>query len=141
VASPAALRAARQRACFSEEPPIDFWAVIDEGVLRRRTGGTEVMRAQIEHLHYMSEQPHATIQVMPQDEGWHPGTAGSFSILTFPEKVHSPVAYVESQAGDMYLEREEDMRRISLTYTHLHAAALSASKSRELMKKIIKDLA
>jgi Domain of unknown function (DUF5753) len=55
--------------------------------------------------------------------------------------VHSPVAYIISQAGDVYLEREDDMRRVSLTYTHLHAAALSASKSRDLIAAIARELA
>jgi Domain of unknown function (DUF5753)/Helix-turn-helix domain len=134
------LRMARQ-ACLTEDPPLQFWAIVDEGVLHRRTGGVEIMRAQLRHLVEMSRRPNVTIQVLPYSEGWHPGAMGSFSILEFPEGVHSPVAYVESQAGDVYLEREEDMLRVTLTYTHLHAAALSASRSRDLIAVLAKELA
>jgi transcriptional regulator with XRE-family HTH domain len=134
------LRMARQ-ACLTEDPPLKFWAIVDEGVLHRRTGGLDIMRAQLRHLVEMSKRPNIELQVLPFSEGWHPGTVGSFSILEFPEDVHSPVAYVVSQAGDAYLEREDDMRRVTLTYTHLHAAALSASKSRDLIAAIARDLA
>ncbi|GIG91459.1 helix-turn-helix domain-containing protein [Plantactinospora endophytica] len=134
------LRMARQ-ACLTEDPPLTFWAIVDEGVLHRHTGGIDVMRAQLRHLVEMSKRPNIELQVLPFSEGWHPGTVGSFSILEFPEDVHSPVAYVVSQAGDAYLEREDDMRRVTLTYTHLHAAALSASKSRDLIAAVARDLA
>jgi len=66
---------------------------------------------------------------------------GSFSILEFPDNVHSPVAYIDSQAGDVYLEREEDMRRITLTFAHLQTAALSRAKSRDLIAAIARELA
>lgn len=133
------LRMARQ-ACLTEDPPLKFWAIVDEAVLHRRTGGATVMRAQLRHLIGMSHRPNVELQVLPFSEGSHPGTVGSFSILEFPENVHSPVAYVVSQAGDAYLEREDDLRRVTLIYTHLHAAALSASKSRELIAALAKDL-
>ncbi|MEV6638090.1 helix-turn-helix transcriptional regulator [Actinoplanes sp. NPDC051470] len=134
------LRMERQ-SCLTEDPPLTFWAIVDEGALRRRTGGNEVMHAQLDHLLKMASRPNITVQVLPFSEGSHPGTTGSFSILDFPEDTHSPVAYVVSQAGDVYLEREDDMRRITLTYTHLQTAALSTSKSRELLAAIARDLA
>ncbi len=134
------LRMARQ-ACLTEDPLLKFWGIVDEAVLHRRTGGDEVIHGQLRHLIDMGKQPNVTIQVLPFGEGWHPGTAGSFSILEFPEAVHSPVAYIESQAGDVYLEREDDMRRVTLRFTHLQTAALSQAKSRELMAAIARELA
>jgi transcriptional regulator with XRE-family HTH domain len=134
------LRMERQK-CLVEDPPLKYWSIIDESVLRRETGGSAVMREQLRHLATLSRRPNITVQVLPFSEGWHPGTLGSFNILEFPEDVHSPVVYTETLAGDAYLEREEEIRRVNLTYTHLHAAALSASKSRELIAAIAKDLA
>jgi len=134
------LRMARQ-ACLTEDPPLQFWGIVDEAVLHRRTGSEQIMHAQLRHLITMSNQPNITIQVLPYSEGSHPGTTGSFSILDFPDGVHSPVAYIISQAGDVYLERDDDMRRCTLTYTHLQTAALSASKSRDLIAAIARALA
>jgi transcriptional regulator with XRE-family HTH domain len=134
------LRMARQD-CLTEDPPLKFWAVVDEGVVRRRTGGDAVMYEQLNHLVKVGKLPNVTIQVLPFSEGHHPGTTGSFSVLEFPDGVHSPVAYVVSQAGDVYLEREDDLRRVTLTYTHLQTAALSAGKSRDLIAAIARELA
>lgn len=134
------LRMARQ-AALTEDPPIKFWGIVDEGVLRRQTGGPSVMRAQLKHLIDLMKRPNISLQVVPFSEGWHPGTVGSFHILEFPEAVHSPVAYIVSQAGDIYLEREDDMRRVTLNFSHLQSAALSTSKSRELIAAIASELA
>jgi transcriptional regulator with XRE-family HTH domain len=134
------VRMARQ-ACLTEDPPLSYWAIIDEGALHRQIGGKEVMRAQLTHLIEMSKRPNVTVQILPFAEGAHPGTLGSVILLEFPEEVHSPVAYVETYAGDVYLEKEDDLRRVTLTYTHMHAAALSVTKSRELIAAVAKQMA
>ena len=51
------------------------------------------------------------------------------------------MVYVESLAGDAYLERADEIRRVTLIYTHMHAAALSESRSRELIAAIAEELA
>jgi transcriptional regulator with XRE-family HTH domain len=135
------VRLARQEAAFNEDPPLQLWTIIDEGALHRQVGSTEIMHAQLVHLIEMSRRKHINIQVVPFGEGAHPGTLGSFQILEFREHVHSPVVYVESFAGDVYLERDDDLARVTLAYTHLHSSALSATKSRELIAEIASDLA
>ncbi len=134
------VRLARQ-ACLTDEPRLNLWTIIDEGALHRQIGGKAVMRAQLQHLIDISRRANVTVQVLPFVEGGHPGTLGSLAILEFPEDVHSPVAYIETFAGDVYLEKDEDMRRVNLTYTHMHAAALSARKSMELIAAIARSLA
>jgi transcriptional regulator with XRE-family HTH domain len=134
------VRQARQ-ACLTDEPRLNLWTIIDESALHRQIGGKAVMRAQLEHLIQVSHRGNVTVQVLPFSEGGHPGTLGSLAILEFPEEVHSPVAYVETFAGDVYLEKEEDMRRVTLTYTHMHAAALSARKSAELIAAVARSMA
>jgi transcriptional regulator with XRE-family HTH domain len=135
------VRLARQAAAFQEEPPLQLWTIIDEGALHRRVGSAEIMRAQLQHLIVMSKRKNINVQVVPYGEGAHPGTLGAFQILEFQEDVHSPVAYVESFAGDVYLERDDDMARVTLAYTHLHSSALSPTKSRELIADIARTLA
>jgi len=140
IAKRVKVRLARQ-ACLTEDPPLDFWTIIDESALRRQMGGKAVMRDQLHHLIEVSKLPNVTLQVLPFSEGSHPGTLGSLAILEFPDDVHSPVAYIETMAGDVYLEREDDLRRVTLTYTHMHAAALSKTKSVELIGAIARELA
>ncbi|WP_428965732.1 helix-turn-helix domain-containing protein [Micromonospora fluostatini] len=134
------VRMARQ-ACLTEEPLLHLWTIIDESALHREVGGREVLREQLLHLVEMSKRDNVDIQVLPYSEGAHPGMLGSVAILEFPEDVHTPVAYVESFAGDVYLERAEDMRRVTLAYTHLHSSALSSTRSRQLMAEVARSLA
>ncbi|MEU8186651.1 Scr1 family TA system antitoxin-like transcriptional regulator [Micromonospora carbonacea] len=57
-------------------------------------------------------RPNIELQVLPFSEGWHAGAVDSFSILEFLDGIHSPIVYVVSQAGDAYLAREDDLRRV-----------------------------
>ena len=134
------VRIARQ-ACLNDEPNLNLWTILDEGALRRQIGGKAVMRDQLDQLIKASQLPNVTVQVLPFAEGGHPGTLGSIAILEFPEEVHSPVAYVESFAGDAYMEKEDDLRRANMVFTHMHAAALSTTKSVELIAAVARDLA
>lgn len=134
------LRMARQD-CLNEEQPVKLWAILDEGVLRREIGGKDVMRSQLQHLMAMNKRPNITIQVLPFAEGAHPGTFGSLVLMDFPPDARSPIAYVESLAGDVYMEKEDDLQRANMVFTHLHSAALSASKSTQFIAAIAKELA
>jgi hypothetical protein len=134
------VRIARQ-ACLSEEPRLNLYTILDEGALRRQIGGPAVMRAQLNHLIAMSKRKNVAVQVLPFSEGGHPGTLGSLAILEFPDDVHSPVAYIETFAGDAYMEKEDDLRCPNMVFTHLHSAALSSAKSIEFIAVMARDLA
>src|SRR5713101_1436297 len=45
----AAVRLARQEQLSSTDPP-EYWAVLNEAVIRRMVGGSETMRAQLQHI-------------------------------------------------------------------------------------------
>src|SRR5260370_36071067 len=95
---------------------------MDEAVLRRQVGGRETIHAQLQRLIQASALPNVTLLVMPDDLGAHPGLDGPLSILQF-ETGTRPVAYVEGQAGNLYLEKDDHPRRCQPTMTHILAAA------------------
>ncbi|MGW6912796.1 helix-turn-helix domain-containing protein [Kitasatospora sp. NPDC054939] len=113
-----------------------LWTVIDEAVLRREVGSREVMADQLKHLLALSERPNITIQVIPFSHGAHPGMTGTFSLLEFPESADSTVVYFEGVTSDLYLEKEQDVRRYTGLYDHLRAAALGVAESRSLIATI-----
>jgi hypothetical protein len=80
-----------------------------------------------------SELPNITFQVIPFDGGAHPGMAGSFIALQFVEEAIPAVIYVESMAGELFLEHESDVRRYKLMFEHLRAVAASPDVSRSLL--------
>ncbi|MFG2879355.1 helix-turn-helix transcriptional regulator [Streptomyces sp. NPDC048337] len=79
-----AARTAR-RSIFERAPAPALCFVQEEVTLRRRIGGTMVLRAQLEHLLEIAELRHVTIQVMPTDLEEHAGMGGLIQILKFAD--------------------------------------------------------
>lgn len=68
--------------------------------------------------------------------GGHPGMAGAFVILQFDDAMASDVVYIETQAGDLFLESETDVSRFSAIFEHLRALALPPEASATLITRI-----
>ena len=133
------LRMQRQR-LLDQDPPLDLWLILDEGAIRRRIGGAKVMRPQLEHLIQASRWSNVTLQVLGFEAGAHAGLTGPFSILEFPERGDSDVAYTESVGGVIYLEKEREVRACSEAFDRMRAAALSPAASVELIHRVLGEL-
>jgi hypothetical protein len=132
------VRVERKKLLSRPRDPLELWAVLDEAVLRRPVGGGEVMRAQIAHLREMAELPSVTIQVFPFGKGAHPGLAGAFSLLEFD--TDPAVVYVDSPAGNLYLEKPRDVRRFVQTFDLLRAAALDPDESMAQLERAAEEM-
>jgi transcriptional regulator with XRE-family HTH domain len=133
------LRMKRQEV-LDRNPALDVWMILDEAVVRRTIGGPGVMRDQLARLVEASKKPNVTLQVLPFASGSHAGLRGPFSILEFPERADADVAYVESVAGIIYLEKEREVRTCAEAFDRLRAAALSPGQSTDLIFEAAKDL-
>ena len=122
-----------------DPPPLTLWSVMDEAVLRRQVGGRETMHAQLQRLITASQRPNVTLLVMPDELGAHPGLDGPMSILQF-ETGTRPVVYVEGQAGNLYMEKDDDLRRCQQTMNHILAAAPGPEQSLALIRQIAKEI-
>jgi transcriptional regulator with XRE-family HTH domain len=129
------VRLARQEILTRDNRP-RLWAVIDEAVIRRLVGGTEVMRGQLRHLADAAQRGKTTIQVVPYRAGAHAGTTGPFVILDYEEPTDPDVVYVETLAGDIYLEERPDVNRYTLAFDRLVAAALHPDDSVRLIEQV-----
>jgi transcriptional regulator with XRE-family HTH domain len=127
-----AARMARQELLTDPAPP-EYWAVIDEAVLHRVIDGPEVMAEQLYRMIAVAKMPHVTIQVVPFGAGAHPGMEGPFLILGFPEQADPDVVYVDSTSSGLYLEMPPDVRRYTLMFDHLRAAALRPGDTVQLI--------
>lgn len=133
-------RMERQRLLTDPAPP-EYWAVVDEAVLHRSVGGSEVMAEQFARLAEAAALPHVTVQVVPFGAGAHPGMEGPFLILGFPEQADPDVVYVDSTTSGVYLEMPADVRRYSLMFDHLRAAALKPDDSVDLIARFASEAA
>jgi transcriptional regulator with XRE-family HTH domain len=129
------LRMERQR-LLDQDPPLDLWLIMDEGAIRRNIGGPAVMRNQLEHLIQASRWTNVTMQILAFEAGAHAGLIGPFSILEFPERTDSDVAYTESVGGMIYLEKDREVRACAEAFDRMRAAALSPAASVELIQKL-----
>ena len=117
-----------------------LWAVIDEAVIRRVVGGTEVMRGQLRYLADSAQQGKTTIQVVPYHAGARAGTTGPFVILDFEEPTDPAMVYIETLAGDIYLEECSDVNRYTLAFDQLRAASLHPGDSVQLIEQAASTL-
>jgi transcriptional regulator with XRE-family HTH domain len=122
-----------------DPPPLTLWSVMDEAVLRRQVGGRQIMHAQLQRLIEASELPAVNLLVMPDELGAHAGLDGPFAILQF-ETGTRPVIYVEGQAGNLYLEKDDDLRRGQQTMNHILAAAPGPERSLALIRQAAKEM-
>jgi transcriptional regulator with XRE-family HTH domain len=120
--------------------PLELWAIVDEAALRRQAGGPAVMQAQLRHLLDAVELPNITLQVIPFSVGAHAGMPGSFVFMQFAEATIPYVIYLDSMAGDLFLEAEADVRRYRLAFEHLRAVAVSPDASRALVTALAAEL-
>jgi hypothetical protein len=126
----------RRQAMLAEAGTLEMWAVLDEAVLRRPIGGHPVMRAQLARLLEVDELPSVTIQVLPFTRGAHPGLGGAFTIIGFPDPTDLDVVYVDSPAGNIFLEKDKDVRRHTTWFDHLRAAALPPDESTDFIAAV-----
>lgn len=131
-------RVERQKALTREVDPLEFWLVLDEAVISRPLGGSEVMRDQLHHLIDMAKRPNITLQVLPFNKGGHPGLGGSFSLLEF--ETDPTVVYVESLAGNLYLEKRPDVRRFVGMLDLLRATALAPDDTTALLERAAEEM-
>jgi transcriptional regulator with XRE-family HTH domain len=118
----------------SDPPPPQVNVVLNEAVLARRVGDSDVMRRQIESLSQERDRGNVVIQILPFSAGGHPAMAGSFVLMTFLDPTDTPALHVENIAGGLNLERPEDIRNAEEIWTAIQQKAVSPSDSRAVMR-------
>jgi hypothetical protein len=71
-----------RQARLTQEPVLELSVVLDEAVLLRRIGDSELMRAQLERLANVADLPHVDLRVLPLDRETAL-LAGTFVIMSF----------------------------------------------------------
>ncbi|WP_308298727.1 helix-turn-helix transcriptional regulator [Streptomyces sp. GESEQ-35] len=133
------LRLKRQDLLAKPDAPA-LWAVLDETVLRRSVGGTEVMRAQIDRLHEALDMPKVRIQIMRFTAGAHPGAFGPFHHFRFGFSELPDIVYMESLAGAVYVDRPEDVVAYLEVLDRMSVQAEPVDRTRAILGELRKEL-
>ena len=128
----------RQRLARVSPPRVR--AVLDEAALRRRVGGRQVMRDQIEQLIDLSSMKTMILQIIPFTSGAHVALDLPFVILGFEDPGDPDVAAVGYATGVLWLEDTAEVHSYNTFFHHLQAVALAPGDSAALMTSALKDL-
>ncbi|MGH3253424.1 MAG: helix-turn-helix domain-containing protein [Trebonia sp.] len=145
----------RQRIVVAGRAPgLDI--VITEGALRQTVGPARAMREQLGRLAALAETGFAdglpgsavsedercsvSLRVLPFAAGAHAvAGCGSMTLLRFSETPQIGVIHVAALSGGISLEGREDVTRYLRTFAQLRSAALSPSRSAQLIRAVARS--
>ncbi|WP_433522119.1 helix-turn-helix domain-containing protein [Nocardia pseudovaccinii] len=139
------LRTKRQALITRKTRPARVEVIFNEACLRYVVGGPAVMAEQLQHLADMPAN--VTVRLQRFTAGFPLGIApGPFTILDFGHdgkgRPNAPsVVYVESYAGDMYLERIKDLDRYRRAYETIQRTSLDVANSKSLLRQVAREYA
>lgn len=132
------LRMQRQDLLRKRRPPL-LRAIMDEAAIRRPIGGRSTMAAQLRHLVEAAESPDVSVQIIPFALGAHSGIDGRFTLLEFDDsEVHRHV-YVESVAGNTFIQKRQAVAEFRERFDRLQMEALSPQESLTLITKAAEE--
>lgn len=131
-----AARLARQELLSTRrKPPSAFSFIIEEAVLKRGTGGEEVMREQLDHLlDVIDRHWNVQVQIMPLWQPDHPGLDGPMQLLETPD--NQWFAYSEGQENGRLISDRKAISRLHHRYAKLRSQALTPADSRSLLERM-----
>lgn len=132
------VRLARQARLTSDDP-LEFWAVLAEGVLHQQVGGPTVMADQLQHLVEVADRPNVTVQVLPFSRGAHSGMFGPYLLLSFPRVSALDLVLTETPTGNIWREQEPEVLRYRELFDDARTSALPPTESLRLIRRIAKE--
>ncbi|MFI9243165.1 Scr1 family TA system antitoxin-like transcriptional regulator [Streptomyces sp. NPDC053086] len=124
----------RQLIWQRDRPPVGHF-VLEESILRRRVGGSRVMRDQIRQILEYTEPVHMSFQIMPMDRMPHAGLAGPMTLLETPE--HERLVYLEVQTASFLVDDPDEVSDYHHKYGMLRSQALTPAESVRLLHGLL----
>ncbi|WP_432001437.1 helix-turn-helix domain-containing protein [Streptomyces sioyaensis] len=109
-----------------------LWVVLDEAVLRRKTGGPAVMAEALWHVVELVRKHRIIVQVLPFSAGAHAALEGSLKLMAFTDA--PPLAYLDGLGTGRLLDDPATVAGYELAYDLVGASALSPEASLALIE-------
>jgi transcriptional regulator with XRE-family HTH domain len=134
------IRMKRQELLQRSDAPLLFF-IMDEAVVRRGVGGSDVMRRQLQRMTDVADLPNVTIEIVPFGAGLLPGLQSQFLIYEFPDAADDDVLYLEDRQGGL-LSRDNPDEVLSFRedFEQLREASLGPKNSIEFLRRLIDEL-
>jgi hypothetical protein len=140
------LRMSRQALIRRPTAPHQLTVVLNEAIVRRPVGGTQVMADQLDSLADSAALPNVDLRVVPFTAGLHAGVmSGPFVLLRFPlngdgRESEPATVYVDGFTGALYLDKPHEVQRYADAFENIQTAALNAAASIHLISKAAEEL-
>ncbi len=122
------------------DSPLTLHVLLDEAVLRRRAGGPETTRGQLERLIEAAELPNVNLRVLPYTAGLYPAVGNPFVILTFADSVDPDVVLCENRVGERYFHDADEVAGFHADFRQMTKVSLDETASVTLIKKAITEM-
>ncbi|WP_246062000.1 helix-turn-helix domain-containing protein [Haloactinospora alba] len=137
IASRAEERAKRSQELVESGQPM-VWLVLDETILMRRYGSTDVMREQLSHVLDLAERERITVQLVPASSPKHPGVSGAFKLVTtdhFPD-----VMFAENVHEGQMVTSTVDVAHYRMLFAALQGVASSPEEAQARLRDELQKL-
>ncbi|MGA4994233.1 helix-turn-helix domain-containing protein [Nonomuraea bangladeshensis] len=130
-------RLRRQQILGRPRPPV-YSALIDESVLQRPVGGSEVMREQLRKLLDVIRPPYVTVRIIPLSAGLTVGCLGAFELATLLDGGPTH-AYVESAEEGRVTSRARTVQALTVRWEALSGMAHPVDRSRAIIHEAMES--
>jgi transcriptional regulator with XRE-family HTH domain len=125
----------RQKILSTPGGPI-LRVVLDEAVLHRPIGGSDIARGQFERL--LAPRRNVVVQVLPFMAGAHAGLDGPLTLLQFTDQV--PVGYADGRSHGRLIDDPDEVRQASAAFDAILGEALSPEISADLIRAAMEEI-
>nr|MDT0659965.1 DUF5753 domain-containing protein [Micromonospora sp. DSM 115978] len=122
-----------RQAILTRVKPPQFFAMIDEAVVRRCVGSPSIMLEQCEHLVRTAGRPNVHLQVVPASAGAHAGLAGGFILAKGP---YGDAAHLDNPLRADVVNKSDDIDSLIAKWEAIRAWALPTTQTIDLIKKV-----
>ncbi|QEU89209.1 XRE family transcriptional regulator [Streptomyces viridosporus T7A] len=126
-------RLERQR-LLTERPNTAFSFVVEQALVERGVGGTQVTQSVIDHLLQTGRLRNVEIQIMPLRQADHVGVDGQMYLAETPD--HQWIGYTEGQQSSVLITQLEDVSAMLQRYGKLRQQALGREASMSLLEQM-----
>ncbi|CAL9589336.1 hypothetical protein SUDANB1_05191 [Streptomyces sp. enrichment culture] len=130
------IRTERARILDGPSAPV-IWTLLDEAVLRRAVGGSQVMAEQLHKIADLAEARRIRLHVLPYRVGAHPLMESLLTLMSFEDS--APVAYVDAFETGRLMDDPALVRACQTAYALALSDALSQQESLALVRSAAED--
>lgn len=133
----------RRQSILDPSNVVKFFFILEESVLRRAVGGSEVMREQLERIKSVARQDNVFIRILPFSVGAHVGMkSGSFTVLEFPGDEHDHLAVLDRAGVGLVLQDDaEQVSEYVEAFLRLEELASTYEEVEVVIDRLLSELA